>query len=271
MKLKNILLFLVAVVIAGYAGYFFASSGGIQEGVETLPGEVGQEISATREEAAVSSEAERKKVVSVYLQLEHSDPKKAAGAVTALTEKYGGYVENESYFRGDDFTPETVSLTLRIPETRLEEALDELKKAGRVLNFNRSSEDVTDFFNETEITLKNKYAELDRLEELFNRAGSVSEILEVERELARVRSEIDNLENTLRRLEGQVKYATVQVQIQAPPAVSYRFSFVRDAMQVLLNNLFAGVRFVFALIGALAAPGALAVLIWGVYRLIKKK
>lgn len=274
MKLKNIIVAFIVVSAAVYAGYFYASAGLGSKEVKILPSEpaveYGEDTSLMQKEPA-GDEAERKKAVSVSIQLEHEKPQQAASDIIELTDRLGGYVEDENYFRGDEFTPETVSLVLRIPETELEEAISKIRQKGKLLSLSRATEDVTDFFNETRITLENKYAELKRLEELFNRAGTVSEILEVERELARLRAEIDNLENTLKRLENRVKYATVQVHIQAPPAVAYRFSFVRDAVQVFLNNLFGGIRFVFALTGGLIPPGVLVLIIWGTYRLIKKR
>ncbi|MEL6720337.1 MAG: DUF4349 domain-containing protein, partial [Bacteroidota bacterium] len=50
--------------------------------------------------------------------------------------------------------------------------------------------------------------------ELLNKAEKVNEILEIERELERINIDIESMKGQLKRLDGQVDYATITVNLQ---------------------------------------------------------
>ena len=67
---------------------------------------------------------------------------------------------------------------------------------------------------DAEARLENLIATRDRLREHLGRTSSVAEIVAVERELARVQTEIDSLEGRLAHLRSSVALSTVELQIE---------------------------------------------------------
>ena len=110
---------------------------------------------------------------------------------------------------------------IRIPQTEFFNAFDRIKLLGEVVSENAGSEDVTDRFIDLEARLKSAQREEESLLALLGRAGKVGDILTIERELARVRTELERLQGQINFLERRVDLATITVSLFTPQA---RFS-----------------------------------------------
>lgn len=107
----------------------------------------------------------------------------------------------------------TLRATLRVPAQRLDETVRALRSLGHVAQEVQSGDDVTDQVVDIETRLVNGRNTEKRLNEVLkNRTGNVSDVLEVEREIARVRAEIERLVAERTNLERRVTYATVTLQ-----------------------------------------------------------
>ena len=102
----------------------------------------------------------------------------------ALAEELGGYVAQ----RGPS------SVLLRVPDDRLDQALDALAALGDAGDREVFTRDVTAAYTDLQIRLDNARALQARLRTLLERADSVPDVLAVERELARVTVEVESLE-----------------------------------------------------------------------------
>lgn len=81
---------------------------------------------------------------------------------------------------------------------------------GRVESFNTDTEDLTRSIVDTEARLRAGRLLRDRLEALIaSRPGNLAQLLEIERELARVQGEIDAAESTLAVMRARVATSTV--------------------------------------------------------------
>ena len=107
-----------------------------------------------------------------------------------------------------------LSATLRVPATRLDEALAALKQLGSVQREQQGSEDVTRQSADLNARLANARGSEGRLSDILkNRTGRLSDVLDVERELARVRGEIEQMEAERKNMDDRVAYATLQVEM----------------------------------------------------------
>jgi uncharacterized small protein (DUF1192 family) len=89
-----------------------------------------------------------------------------------------------------------------------------LRTLGHVLDESQSGQDVTEQVRDLEARLTNSRNTEKRLTEVLNnRTGRVSDVLEVEREIARVREEIERMDAQRLNFERQVEYSTVTVQV----------------------------------------------------------
>ncbi len=104
--------------------------------------------------------------------------------------------------------------TLRVPAARLDDAVRSLRTLGSVTGEVQSGDDVTERVVDIEARLANGRNTEKRLGEVLrNRTGDVSDVLAVEREIARVREEIERLDGERTNLERRVAYATVTLEV----------------------------------------------------------
>jgi Domain of unknown function (DUF4349) len=110
--------------------------------------------------------------------------------------------------------PRTLQASLRIPAAELSLAAADLRTLGRVENESQSGEEVTQQHVDLVARLKNSHETEQRLQAILaQRPGKMSDVLEVEQEIARVRGEIEGMEAEQKNLEHRVEFATVNLQL----------------------------------------------------------
>ena len=158
--------------------------------------------------------AERKIIFIASLSIEVEEVEAAVDRARAVAESLGGFVEHLSSSGGSE-TPRA-DLTIRIPQTGFSDALEHIESLGEVQFRNLGSEDVTEQFIDLGARLKSSLAEEKSLLALLERSNSVTEILTVERELARVRADVERAQGQLNFLERRVDLATIHVSLFLP-------------------------------------------------------
>lgn len=115
-------------------------------------------------------------------------------------------------------TPEnagrTLTATVRVPAGQLDGVLAELRKLGNVEQENQSADDVTRQYVDLTARLANARETEKRLVEILReRTGKVSDVLSVEREIARTREQIEQMDAERKTLDNQVQFASVDLRI----------------------------------------------------------
>ncbi|HUA00839.1 MAG TPA: DUF4349 domain-containing protein [Candidatus Aquilonibacter sp.] len=131
-----------------------------------------------------------------------------------LAAEHGGYVEKllAEAHNGD---PREVSATLRVPANQLDGFLADLRKLGHVEEESRANDEVTDQYVDLDARLKNARATEQRMLDLLaTRTGKLDDVLDAERELERVRGEIESMDGQRTLLLHRVAYASVQIQLR---------------------------------------------------------
>jgi hypothetical protein len=126
----------------------------------------------------------------------------------SLTTSLGGYVASESR---DD---RTVSVSLRVPEPKLDVALDSLSMLGTVKSRRVSSEDVTEETIDVQARIQSLSAERDQLRELLGKVVALNDVFTIERELARVQGDIDSLQHRLDHLRNTSALAELNAEFK---------------------------------------------------------
>jgi multisubunit Na+/H+ antiporter MnhC subunit len=127
----------------------------------------------------------------------------------------------------------------------------ELRTLGDVRSQSIKAEDVTRQMVDLEARLRNLRREEEVVAELFRRQGRIADVLEVERELSRVRGEIEQGESALAGLRDSVAYSTITITIQTRPSKVEQKLREWSAGYHVLNAWHALVKVVRALITAL--------------------
>jgi hypothetical protein len=151
--------------------------------------------------------------------------------VEQIVTKHRGYI-GSLQASGATGGGRTLQASLRIPSDQLDGALAEIKTLGRVQSESQNGQEVTARYVDLQARLSNSRNTERRLIDLLQqRTGKLSDVLEVENELARVRGEIEQMEAERKSLLNQVSFSTLnaritedyQAQLQVvPPSTSTR-------------------------------------------------
>ena len=158
--------------------------------------------------------AERRVVATASLTIETAAVERAAERAGDIAESMGGFVERLSSAGGSE--PPQAELTLRVPQGQFGTALERLETLGEVQFRTLGREDVTERFIDLAARLRSASREEESLLGLLERSGSVLEVVSVERELARVRAEVERLQGQLNFLERRVDLATIYLTLRPP-------------------------------------------------------
>jgi len=160
--------------------------------------------------------AQRQIISQATVSIEVKDVTAAIDQVRAIAEGLGGFVGQLSTSGGPKRQQSTV--TVRVPQAEFFTALERIKALGKVRAESVGSQDVTEQFIDLQARLRSAQREEESLLSLLERAGTVSEILTIERELSRVRSEVERYQGQLNFLERRVELATITVTLFPPEA-----------------------------------------------------
>lgn len=187
-----------------------------------------QEISAATATGSIADQdvdvqpsLERKITKDVSLVIIVPDVEDAVSRIQEMVEGVDGYIQNANIWQESERMQGT--LTLRLPVERLDEILQRLENFGRVVRKNIKGKDVTEEYEEYYDAVARKTtleSQEKRILELINKANTVSEMLEIDNELTRIRSQIESLQTRLKVLDSLTNLATVNIEVQAPKNIS---------------------------------------------------
>jgi hypothetical protein len=165
--------------------------------------------------------AGRKIISNADLNLELSDPADGQRKIVRIAQAHSGFVVNSdvSHRDSEDQTkPETtVNIVVRVPSDQFDAAVDEIKSIGnRVRQDKITGQDVTEEFYDLEARIKAKRALEAQFMEIMKQAHTVNDALQVQIQLAEVRTEIERLEGRRRYLEDQSSLSTITVTLASP-------------------------------------------------------
>jgi Domain of unknown function (DUF4349) len=168
-----------------------------------------------------------------------------------VVQRAGGFVADASVQSGRNQLRQA-TLELKVPSTRFDELTEGLQPIGRLEFVNVGAEDVSEEFVDLTARVANGRRLEDRLVELLRtRTGKLQDVLSVERELARVREEIERMEGRLRYLKTSAQLSTLSVSLHEPVPIvaTHGPGPIVEAFRAAWRN------FVGVLAGAIASLG----------------
>ena len=150
---------------------------------------------------------------TVSLSLISKDFAAARTSLDAILARHNGYAASLSV-NTPQGSARSIEASLRIPAPQLAAALSELKSLGPVELEKQNGEEVSQQHADLVARLKNSRETEGRLQAILTqRTGKISDVLEVEQEIARVRGEIEQMEAEQKNLEHRVDFATIDLKI----------------------------------------------------------
>lgn len=206
------------------------------------------------------------------LTMEVGSVRKALSKINTLASTYGASITNSNISSQgggpvplpeeqrsdsaptDDSGPLSGTVTLKVPVTKFDAFATAVRKLGKVQSESESTEDVTQQHIDMQARLKNLRAEETAFVRFFRAAKNVRDMLAIERQLSRVRGEIESLQAQIDYLEKKAAMATLTVQLSEPGGVvtpsGQNWGFV-DAITQAIRNFVGVINFLIMMSGAL--------------------
>ncbi len=169
-----------------------------------------------------SKEYTRKIIKNANISIEVSKYDSSFDSIVDFVNNYSGYIENsETRYINQAYSNDVEKenslkrgyMIIRIPEQNFSETINVITDLGKVQNRQLSETDISDSYYDTENIVKNLEIQEVRLREILNEAKNVDEILRVENELRRIRTEIDRNKGTLKGWDSRINYSTIHVNL----------------------------------------------------------
>jgi hypothetical protein len=166
---------------------------------------------------------DRKIIRNADITIEVDSTSEAQHRVTSIAEARGGFVVTSEAKQRQSVDPAQrttdFKLVVRVPADQFGVALDEIKKLATNVPEKATGQDVTEEFIDLEARIKTQKALEAQFLGIMRQANKVEDALEVQRQIAEVRTEIERLEGRKRFIENRSSLATITVNIQAPKPV----------------------------------------------------
>jgi Domain of unknown function (DUF4349)/Putative zinc-finger len=157
--------------------------------------------------------ANRKLVRNATAELEVASFEDAVQKITGFAAEDKGYVSTSSSEKQENGKLRGEVVVKVLPDN-LDKFLLKLRGLGELKNQALTTEDVTKAYFDTESRMKNARLMEQRLIEILKtKSKDVADLLEVEKELGRVREEIETMQGELKFMDSQVQFATVTIQL----------------------------------------------------------
>ncbi len=186
--------------------------------------------------------ADRKIIRNADITIEVSSTTDAQHRVTSIAEAHGGFVVTSEAKQRESNDPAQrtldIKLVVRIPSNQFGVAFDEIKRlAGNTPEEQVKSQDVTEDFIDLEARIKTQKALEIQFLEIMRQATKIADALEVQRQIADVRTEIEQLEGRKRFLENRSSLSTINVNIRATkPVIAVTQSGFRHSLREAVSD-----------------------------------
>jgi type II secretory pathway pseudopilin PulG len=150
---------------------------------------------------------------TVSLSILVKDLPASRNSLDKILARYNGYAASLTVSSPQE-SARSLQASLRIPALQLAAAVSELKTLGTVEGETQNGEEVTQQHADLVARLKNSNETEQRLQAILQqRTGKMSDVLDVEQEIARVRGEIEQMEAEQKNLEHRVDFAAVDLKL----------------------------------------------------------
>lgn len=265
---------LVAVLLLAAAGSILsrgfgvsASSGGVDTAAAPASGgEAGQSVPDEAGENEPQAVPDGSQIVrTLDLGIRVASVPEAATRVRTIVGEHGGYVSDERVASRGYGT-----ITARIPAVGVDATVEAMSGVGTLESRMSRAEDVSGTLSDMETRIAAQRASLARLSELMSKAGSVSEIATVEREVTSRQADLDALLARQARLADKVAMATVTVTLSGT-STTQEPSRWSDLWERVGDQVAASVEGLVMLVAVLAPYALLVGVAWWVIARIRRR
>ncbi|NPE28387.1 DUF4349 domain-containing protein [Methanococcoides sp. SA1] len=212
----------------------------------------------------------RKVITTSSVSIEVKDTTETLDAITDIANEVDGYVSSSSaHTRYGDDEGMYGYITIRVPSSELDKVLDNIGDLGKVTSESTTASDVTEEYIDVNARLSNLGKQETRLGEILEMSTTVEEVLDVEKELGRVRGEIESLTGRLNYLNDRIDLATINIDVSEPRNITHSWG-LRDALSDSVRGFICSVNGIIVFIGV-AIPIVIFASIVGIMLIFVKR
>lgn len=194
--------------------------------------------------------------------------------IRQLVAHVGGIVGNTTISAGADEV-RRAEMELRIPSANFDRAVTGLSPIGTVQSVNVTAEDVGEEYTDVTARVANaRRLEARLLDLLDTRSGRLEEVLNLEREVARVREEIERYEGRLRYLRSRSSISMLTITLHEGETFTGAGPGdhpIRDAFVTAWRSFIELVAGLIASLGVLIPLGFLGFVGWRLFRHMRRR
>jgi uncharacterized protein DUF4349 len=165
-------------------------------------------VIATESLTQTGSTADRMTIRTAEQQVVVDSPLVAGRSVERMIHETGGYLEQSSGSKDGK-----VRIVGRVPAAQLDSIMGVVAGLGSEKRRTTTGKDVSDQYSDLEARLKSTIALRDRMQQLLARAATLDEVLTLERQIARLQTDIDGLQSHIDRLKTEATLASLSVSL----------------------------------------------------------
>lgn len=167
-----------------------------------------EEIVAPTTEQKTSESVERKLIKEGRVEFETDNLNSTRKTIFEAVKKYKGYVSSDQEFKSPGRKSNTV--IIRVPADNFDNLLSDATQGVEKFESKEINvKDVTEEFLDVQARLKTKKELEQRFIDLLKEAKNVTEVLEIEKQIGQLRSDIESIEGRLKYLQDRVSFSTL--------------------------------------------------------------
>ena len=170
---------------------------------------------------------DRKIIKQGSIRFKTADINKTKSLILQTVKEFNGYISNDNaYDYSDRFEHR---LTIRVPSDKFDLLLDNISESVDKLDSkNIDVLDVTEEYIDIEARVKTKNELQNRYRELLKQATKLEEILNIEKEIGNLQTDIESVEGRMKYLKDKITFSTLTVTYyqKTTPAFGFSSKFV---------------------------------------------
>lgn len=220
--------------------------------------------------AGSGSAIETKIIKTASITLEVKDVPGAVETLKNIAAQKGGYISSTNVQKGYN-NRLSGSVVIRIPQAEFESALTGVKDIGTVKSSSTQGEDVTEEYVDIQAQKTSYLNQLAQYNEIMKKAVKVSDVIEIQQQIDRVQTQLNQLEGRLKYLNSRIDMSTISVSLQEPEPVGgetgYNFVTIINEGIAGFFGMIAGIIIIFFTLLPLIILGAIG---YGIYHWRKR-
>jgi hypothetical protein len=212
---------------------------------------------------------DRKIISTASLTMEVKSVQAVFTEITKIAQASQGFISSSSAY--DAGGRKNGQIAIRIPQKNFYSTIEQIEALGTVKSKQISGQDVTEEFIDLGARLDNLKKQETRLQEILKMATTVKDVLEVEKELERVRGEIERLTGKLNYLNQSVEMSTITVNAAEPAPITGEGWGITDALREAVRGFVESVKGIIIFVGYILPIAVFIALVAVVILWIKRK